>query len=102
MNEKMTNPIDALFDPNNSDNIILYNEKDEAVEFSQIAVIPLDETIYVILQPVEHVDGIADDEAFVFEIVEDEENGDTLKLVEDDVIIDTVFEEYNKLYEEAH
>lgn len=36
------NPIDQIFDENNNDNIILYNENDEPMEFMQIAVIPLD------------------------------------------------------------
>ena len=97
---EVINPIDMLFDPDNKDNIVLYNEKDEPVEFEQIALIPLNDRVYAILTPVKKVEGIADDEAFAFEIIEDEENGDSLALVEDDVVIDSVFAEYNKLYEE--
>lgn len=97
---KEVNPIDALFDVNNSENIVLYNENDEAVEFEQIALIPLAETVYAILKPTEKVEGVADDEAFVFEVVENEEEGDTLRLVDNDKIIDDVFEEYNKLLDE--
>lgn len=91
------NPIDALFDENNTGNITLFNEKNEPVEFEQIAIIPLVGKVYAILKPTAKIDGVKDDEAFVFEVVEDEENGDTLKLVEEDKIIDTVFIEYNKL-----
>ena len=98
--EKEVNPIDALFDVNNSANIVLYNENDEAVEFEQIALIPLDAQVYAILKPTAKVEGVADDEAFVFEIVEDEETGDSLRLVEDDKIIDAVFADYNKLLDE--
>ena len=97
---EVVNPIDMLFDPDNKDNIVLYNEKDEPVEFEQIALIPLNDRVYAILTPAKKVEGIADDEAFAFEIIEDEENGDSLALVEDDVVIDSVFEEYNKLYEQ--
>lgn len=96
------NAIDALFDPNNSANITLYNEKDEGVEFEQIAIIPLNERIYAILKPTEKVEGVADDEAFVFEVVEDEELGDSLRLVEDDNVIDAVFADYNKLLDEQN
>lgn len=95
------NAIDALFDQNNNDNITLYNEKDEPVEFEQIALIPLDDIVYAILRPVKEIEGVAADEAFVFEIVEDEETGDALRLVEDDKIIDAVFADYNKLFDEA-
>ena len=97
---KEVNPIDALFDVNNSANIVLYNENDEPVEFEQIALIPLEEVVYAILKPVAAVEGVADDEAFVFEVVENEEEGDSLKLVEDDKVIDDVFAEYNKLLDE--
>ena len=97
--EKKVNPIDALFDPNNEENIVLYNEKDEAVEFEQIAIIPIAGVAYAILKPTLKIDGVADDEAFVFEVVEDEENGDTLQLVEDDALIDRIFEEYKDLYD---
>ena len=98
--KKEVNPIDALFDVNNSENIVLYNEKDEPVEFEQIALIPLAEVVYAILKPTAKVEGVADDEAFVFEVVEDEENGDSLRLVDDDKLIDEVFVEYNKLLDE--
>ena len=94
------NAIDALFDANNTANITLYNEKDEPVDFEQIAIIPLNDRVYAILKPVAEVEGVADDEAFVFEVVEDEENGDSLRLVEDDKVIDAVFADYNKLLDE--
>lgn len=96
--QEVVNPIDLLFDPENTDNIVLYNDKDEPVEFEQIAVIPLDDVNYAILQPVKKLEGVQDDEAFAFEVVEDEENGDTLQLVEDDELIDRIFEEYQELY----
>ena len=96
--EEVVNPIDQLFDPENNDNIVLYNDKDEPVEFEQIAIIPLDGINYAILQPAKKLEGMQDDEAFAFEVVEDEENGDTLQLVEDDDLIDRIFEEYKDLY----
>ena len=97
---KEVNPIDAMFDANNQDNIVLYNENDEPVEFEQIAIIPLENAVYAILKPVKKIEGVADDEAFVFEIVEDEEEGDTIHLVEDAKLIDDVFAEYNRLLDE--
>ena len=98
--KKEINPIDALFDANNTENIVLYNEKDEPIEFEQIALIPQDDVVYAILKPTAKIDGVGDDEAFVFEVVEDEENGDTIRLVEDDKVIDKVFEEYDRLFNE--
>ena len=98
MEEKKVNGIDALFDENNTDNIVLYNEKEEAVEFEQVAIIPINENVYAILKPVQKIDGVADDEAFVFEIVAEDEE-ETLRLIDEDAVIDKVFAEYDKLFE---
>lgn len=94
---KPVNPIDAILDENNYDNIVIYNDKDKPIEFEQIAVIPIDEITYVILQPV-GVEGVGEDEAFAFEIKEDEKEGHILQLVEDDALIDRIFNEYKDLY----
>ena len=98
MEEKVYNGIEALFDENNVENIVLYNEKEEPVEFEQIAVIPLKEKVYAFLKPVMQIEGVKDDEAFAFEIllIDGEES---LRLVEDEKIIDKVFEAYDKLLE---
>jgi hypothetical protein len=93
------NPIDQIMDENNQDNIILYNEKNEPIEFRQIAVIGLEDELYVILQPI-GIDLIGQDEALVFSIEEDEDE-ETVKLVDDDEIIDRVFEEYYRLLRES-
>ena len=93
------NPIDQIMDENNQDNIILYNEKNEPIEFRQIAVIGLEDELYVILQPI-GIDLIGQDEALVFSIEEDEDE-ETVNLVDDDEIIDRVFEEYYRLLRES-
>lgn len=99
MEEKVVNPIDALFDEENSENIVMYNQNDEPVEFEQVALIPLDERVFAILKPAQPVEGVADDEAFTFEVVE-EDGEEMLNLIEDDELIDRVFAEYDKLVEE--
>ena len=42
-------PVELLLDENNNDNIKLYDESNNCVEFEQIATIPMDERIFVIL-----------------------------------------------------
>lgn len=95
----MEDVLDKLFDENNSENIILFNEDDEAVEFEQVAIIPLFGTVYVILKPANPMFGIADDEALVF-AVETVEGEECLTILEDDEMVDHVFEEYYKLLRE--
>ena len=102
--EEVKNPIDCLFDEDNNDPIVLFNEKGEKVEFEQIAIIPLEERIFAILKPTEHMEGIGEDEALVFEVVEpeedDEDEEEYLNLVSDIELIDKVFDVYNKLMDE--
>ncbi len=99
MSENHINPIDALFDENNNDLIVLYNEEGKPVAFEQIAVIPLGAKAYAILKPAEKMPGVEDNEAFVFS-VETEENGEEyLSLVVDDDEADQVFDIYNALIE---
>lgn len=100
MSETFINPVDALLDPDNDDNIILYNEKDEAVEFIQIALISLNNNLYPILLPAAPMEGVGEGEALVFVIAEvDGENA--LLLESDDAVIDAVFEDYYRLLREA-
>ena len=93
-------PIEKILDENNEDPIILYDEENREIEFDQVAVIPLYEKIYVILKPITEIEGVADDEALVF-VIEEIEDEDTLVLVDNEQIIDLVFDEYYKLLDEA-
>lgn len=95
----MEDALDMLFDENNSENITLFNEDGEAIEFEQVALIPLSETVYVILKPANPMSGIAEDEALVF-AVETVDGEECLTILEDDEMVDRVFEEYYKLLRE--
>ena len=96
MAEEFLSPIDMLLDENNTDNIKLYNEENQEVEFEQIALVPIQEKTYAILKPATAMEGIADDEALVF-VIEEIDDEDCLVIVEDDAIVDQVFEEYYKM-----
>lgn len=89
-------PIDMLLDENNNENIVLFNEDNQKVEFEQIALVPIDSRVYALLKPVLHIDGIGEDEALVFTI-EEIDGEDCLVIVEEDEIIDNVFEEYYEM-----
>ena len=99
MEELELNPIEALLDPQNTENIKLYDENDNETEFEQIALIPLNNSVYAILKPVEKMEGVDDDQAIVFELVEDEDNGDTLNVVMEEEVVNLVFDEYKKMIE---
>lgn len=84
------------------DVVTLLSATGEEIDFVEIAGIAYKGHFYAILQPVELLEGMDDDEALVFEVARTEDGSDTFRIVLDDDIIDAVFEEYNKLYEEAH
>ena len=82
------------------DIITLTSENNEEIDFVNIAQIVYQSKIYAILQPVELLDGMDEDEAFVFEVKTDEEAQNSFTIVTDDEIIDEVFSRYNQLLEE--
>ena len=92
------NPIDQILDANNCDNIILYDENDEPMEFMQIAVIPINEVIYMILKPL-NCDMVGEDEALVF-FIDEFEGEECISIVEDDEMVNRVFAEYERIYRE--
>lgn len=93
--------IDQIFDENNTDPVVLYNENGDAVSFEQIALIPINGQVYVILKPVQPMEGVGEDEGFVFEITEID-GEELIVIVEDFAIIDKVFDEYEAMLEEAN
>ncbi|MGN0960705.1 MAG: DUF1292 domain-containing protein [Christensenellales bacterium] len=99
MADELLSPIDMLLDENNTDNIKLYNEENQEVEFEQIALVPIEDKTYAILKPVQLMEGIAEDEALVF-VIDEIDDEDCLVIVEDDAIVDKVFEEYYKMLKE--
>lgn len=85
----------------NDDIVTLLSATGEEIDFVEIAGIAYKGHFYAILQPVQLLDGMDEDEALVFEVSRTEEGGDRFDIVLDDDIIDAVFAEYGKLYEEA-
>ncbi len=99
----MDNLIDILLDPENEENITLYNTDDEPTEFEQIAVIPFtvgeEERLYAILKPVVAPEGMDDMSVIVFR-VDEEEDGAYIVVEDDDEVAEAVFAEFEKLLEE--
>ena len=83
------------------DTVVLQTPDGEEVEFVEIAGIAHKGEFYAILQPVELLDGMEEDEALVFKVTRDEEGNDHFQIELDDDIITAVFEEYERLLENA-
>ena len=48
--------LDILLDEDNEDPITLYDENDKAIQFDQVAIIPMDEKLYAILKPIDEME----------------------------------------------
>lgn len=94
--------LDILLDEDNEDPVTLYDDQGKAFKFDQVAIIPLDGKLYAILKPLDELPGVADDEAIVFAINE-QENGESSLIIEtDEAVAMRVFDEYYKLLDEQN
>lgn len=84
------------------DTITLLNSNGEEIQFIEIAGIAHKGNFYAILQPVELIEGMAEDEALVFKVSRAENGEDKFEIVLDDEIINAVFETYNKLLDNSN
>ena len=92
--------LDIILDSENRDPITLVDEDGRQISFEQVAVVPYNNNIYCILKPLDHIDGIADDEAIVFSIdITGEQT--TIHAETDEEISIKVFEMYYDLLEKA-
>ena len=65
--------------------------EEEKIEFIEIAGIAHQGCFYAILEPVELIEGMADDEALVFKVSRLENGEDKFEIELDDEVIDAVF-----------
>ncbi len=93
--------LDVILDENNNEDLVLQNEEGRQIRFEQVAVIPYNEKIYVILKPIDKLEGVEDDQAIVF--LADETKRPTVLVPEqDEATAVKVFDEYYNLVEEAN
>ena len=71
------------------------------VDFYEIAGIAHRGNFYVILQPVELLEGMSENEALVFKVSR-QGGEDHFEIELDDDIIQAVFDEYNRMFDEAN
>ena len=88
---------EILIDENNNDPITLVTNGNKEVKFDQVGVFPYEEKLYTILKPIDKMEGVADNEAIVFALDEDENGEINLSIEEDVGIAERVFDEYYKL-----
>lgn len=96
----MDNDVTNNNEMENDDIVTLLSATGEKIDFIEIAGILHKGNFYAILQPVELIEGMADDEALVFKVTRNENGEDKFEIELDDEIIDAVFAEYNLLFDQ--
>ena len=75
--------------------MVLVDDNGEEVEFHHIATLDYKDDWYIYLQPVE-LGEMEDDEMLIFKIESDEEGNDVFMPVEDEELLQNLYEEYLK------
>jgi hypothetical protein len=92
---------DQMGTTEDDDIIVLYNEEtDKDEEFFELATLDVDGKWYIVMKPVEHLPDIADDEVLIYEIIEDKEGNSNFAPIEDDAVLEKVFNEFIAMLEE--
>ena len=76
------------------DIITLLDMYNNDVDFYHVATIDYEEKWYVFLQPVKPIDGIKEDEVIIYELGLDDEGDDKFIPIENDELLEKVFQEY--------
>ncbi len=93
----------AGFNLGDNDGIItLLSANGEEIDFTAIAVIVYKGRHYAIMQPAELLEGMGDDEALVFRVTVGPDGNNSFEIEMNNQIIDAVFAEYDRLYDQAN
>lgn len=79
------------------DIITLYNEAtDKDEDFYHLATLDVDGKWFIVMKPVEKLEDIEDDEVLIYEIEEDRDGNDVFIPIEDEKLLQKVFDEFDK------
>lgn len=83
------------------DIVELTTEDGKKLKFYFVGTIEYQGKLYSAFEPAEQIDGIEDDDLIIFELSGDDEETADLLPVEDEAVLDAVFEEFCKALDEA-
>ena len=85
---------DEEFDGEEDDIIVLVDEEGKETQFEHIATLDYDNEWYILLQPVVLDEDMDEDEVIVFKIGTDSEGNDLFVPVDDEKVLDGVYQVY--------
>lgn len=78
----------------------LEDEEGKIAKFRHVATIDYENDWYVFFSPAEELDGLSEDEVIIFKLGADESGADVFLPIEDDALLDAVYNEYVRIMEE--
>ena len=82
------------------DNLVeLTDEEGNTLKFEHVMTVEYKGDAYILLAPAEHMEDLADDEVMILKIGTDDQGDDVYETVEDEAVLQAVFEEYLKIAE---
>ena len=97
--------LDVLLDKDNTSPIVLKEKNGKSISFKQIAVIPHEVKgeylLFAVLEPMTKIEGIGDNEALVFRVVQNKEGGSRIVVEEDEMVAIAVFNKYYDMLEDS-
>ncbi|MDD3839944.1 MAG: DUF1292 domain-containing protein [Clostridia bacterium] len=85
---------------NEKNEVILLTEDDEEVRFEHLATLEYNDNQYVILSPMEEMEGVEEDEVVILRIEKDNQGQDVYVGLDDEREIKAVFSAFEQLYYE--
>ena len=81
--------------------VTLYDDNGEPIDFYEVACVEYEGDFYALLEPVEEMEGVEEGEVFIFKVEESENEDEEDKFIplEDEALMDAVFEEYLRVAE---
>ena len=81
--------------------VTLYDDNEQPVDFYEVAVVEYENDFYALLEPVEEMEGIEEGEVLIFKLEEQDDGTDMFLPVDDEELLDKVFEEYLRTAEDC-
>lgn len=95
--KKYEREMDKLFDEDNLEPIEIEGEDGAVYKFNQLALIPMEHGCYTVLKNVDPMEGVDEDEVFVFFIDEEQ---DELVYVDNEMVANEVLQELENMLDE--
>jgi uncharacterized protein YrzB (UPF0473 family) len=91
---------EELADEEDDDIVELVDDDGKTLRFAHVATVDYEDNWYVFFAPAEDIDGMTDEEVVIFKLDADEDGGEVFTPIEDEALLQRVYDEYVRRMEE--